>query len=134
VIEVVVGVIEDGAQRVLVNRRREGTHLAGAWEFPGGKREPEESPLAALKRELHEELAILVDAAMPLVQLEHRYPDRQVRLDVWQVQAYRGTATGAEGQEIRWVALDELATLGLLEADAPILDALRSRRFSSRTD
>jgi 8-oxo-dGTP diphosphatase len=125
-IDVVVGVLHDGGGRVLVNRRRAGTHLAGAWEFPGGKRQPRESALDALARELQEELAIAVEQATPFMQLEHHYPDRDVRLDVWLVHQYAGTAVGAEGQEIRWVTASELDTLGLLEADAPILDALRS--------
>jgi 8-oxo-dGTP diphosphatase len=133
-IEVVVGIIEDDEGRILVNRRRAGTHLAGAWEFPGGKRKPQESPLAALERELNEELAIDLEAAVPFMELEHRYPDRHVRLDVWCVERFSGTAVGAEGQEIRWVALEELGSLGILEADEPILTALRSRPVSSAKD
>jgi len=131
-IDVVVGVLRDRTGRVLVNRRRAGTHRAGAWEFPGGKRQAEESAPAALARELQEELAIALEEATPFMQLEHRYPDRHVRLDVWLVRRYAGTAVGAEGQEIRWVTTRELETLGLLEADTPILEALRS--LSSETD
>jgi 8-oxo-dGTP diphosphatase len=49
------------AGRVLLTRRKEGAHLAGFWEFPGGKLEPAEDPRAGLARELEEELGITTD-------------------------------------------------------------------------
>ena len=126
-LHVLVGLITDGSGRLLVNRRRPGTHMAGYWEFPGGKAQPGEAPLAALRRELDEELGIDVQAAEPLVELVHDYPDRTVTLDVWRVLRYGGEPHARERQELRWVSLDELGTIGLLPADEPILTALRAK-------
>ena len=121
---VLVGLITDPASRILINRRRPGTHMAGYWEFPGGKAAPGESRLAALRRELDEELGIEVLEAEPFVELVHEYPERQVTLDVWRVTRYAGEPHGREQQELRWVSIAELATIGLLPADLPIIAAL----------
>lgn len=127
-VHVLVGLIGDAAGRWLVNQRRPGTHLAGAWEFPGGKLQPGEARFAALRRELDEELGIEVVAAEPLLELEHEYPDKHVRLDVWRVLDYRGVVTAREAQRLDWVAVDRLASLPLLAADLPIIEALRERQ------
>lgn len=123
-VEVVVGLIGDSSGRWLVNRRPPGTPLAGAWEFPGGKRQPGEAALAALERELREELGIDVLEAEPLLTLEHDYPDKRVRLDVWHVRRYRGDITAREGQPLMWVSVAECRQLALLEADWPIVERL----------
>src|SRR5688500_9383595 len=81
VVEVVAGVIRDARGRILLARRTEGRDLAGLWEFPGGKREPEESTEAALVRELHEELGIEVEPGAPLINVPQAYPDKRLRLD-----------------------------------------------------
>lgn len=125
-VDVVVGLIGDSSGRWLVNCRPPGTPLAGAWEFPGGKRQPGEAPFAALQRELREELDIEVLEAEPLLQLEHDYPDKRVRLDVWHVRRYRGEITAREGQPLRWVTVFECRRLAMLEADWPIVERLAS--------
>ena len=73
--------------RVLLARRTEGRDLAGLWEFPGGKREPGETPEAALARELREELGIEADIGAPLIRVPHRYPHKRLQLDVRRVAA-----------------------------------------------
>ena len=123
-LEVVVGIVRDDSGRVLVNQRRPGTHLAGLWEFPGGKRQLGEGREAALARELHEELGIDVVAAAPLLSLHHDYSDRRVHLDVWTVLEFTGAPRSREAQVIDWVAVGELSGLKLLPADAPIVAAL----------
>jgi 8-oxo-dGTP diphosphatase len=123
-VEVVVGLIDDGAGRWLVNCRPPGRPLAGAWEFPGGKRQSGETALAALKRELNEELGIEVLHAEPVLDLVHDYTDKRVRLDVWHVRRYRGDVTARENQPLRWVAVGEFRELALLEADWPIVERL----------
>jgi 8-oxo-dGTP diphosphatase len=132
-VDVVVGLIGDSSGRWLVNCRPPGTPLAGAWEFPGGKRLQGEAPLAALKRELDEELGLEVLEAEPVLVLEHDYPDKRVRLDVWHVRKFRGQATAREGQPLRWVTPAELRDLPLLPADGPIVARLRSLAASSET-
>ena len=130
-VDVVVGLIGDASGRWLVNCRPPGTPLAGSWEFPGGKRQPGEAPLAALRRELDEELGIEVLEAEPVLVLEHDYPDKRVRLDVWLVSRYRGQAMPREGQPLRWVTVAECRELPLLPADGPIVERLGSLGRSS---
>lgn len=125
-IHVVAGALFDGQGRVLIAQRPQGKHMAGGWEFPGGKLVSAEHPLDGLKRELREELNVTVHAARPVIAYTHRYSDRTVLLDLWQVTEYEGEPASAEGQAIQWVRLDELETVGLLEADRPMIDALRS--------
>lgn len=124
-IHVAAGVLADAHGRVLLAQRMPGTHMAGRWEFPGGKLEPGEAAREGLRRELHEELGIDVTDARPLIRCRHRYADRRVLLDVWRVSAYRGIPVGREGQPLRWVPAEELAAGDLLEADRPIVNALR---------
>jgi 8-oxo-dGTP diphosphatase len=124
-IHVTAGVLADGEGRVLVAQRPVGKHLAGRWEFPGGKLNPGETPLAGLKRELAEELGVTLEAAEPLIRLHHDYPDRFVLLDVWRVTRYSGTPASLDRQALDWVAPDRLPSIDLLEADRPIITALR---------
>lgn len=127
-IHVVAGALFDEQGRVLVAQRPPGKHMAGGWEFPGGKVEPEEQAFAGLKRELQEELGIEVLDATPLIAYEHSYADRRVLLDLWLVSLYTGEPKSLEGQPLQWVAIDELEAVGLLEADLPMVPALRNVR------
>ncbi|WP_428100131.1 NUDIX domain-containing protein [Candidatus Rariloculus sp.] len=115
----------------MIARRRGDAHMGGSWEFPGGKRALAESVWDALCRELSEELGISVQHAEPLLDYVHEYPDRCVRLDVWLVHRYGGEPQRCEGQALRWVTIEELDSSGLLSADQPIIDALRSRAARS---
>jgi 8-oxo-dGTP diphosphatase len=123
-VHVVAGAIFDAAGRVLIAQRPQGVHMAGGWEFPGGKLQPGEERFAGLKRELLEELGIDVVRAEPLIAYEHTYPTRVVYLDFWRVLEYSGTPQSLEDQPLRWVRLDELSTVGILEADEPMIAAL----------
>jgi 8-oxo-dGTP diphosphatase len=127
-LHVLVGLIGDESGRWLVSRRRPGTDLAGFWEFPGGKRQHGETPLAALRRELSEELGIEVLSAEPWLTLVHDYPDKRVHLDVWRVLDYSGKITAREAQLLDWVPAERLEALQLLAADLPIVAALRGER------
>ena len=122
VVHVVVGVLFNREGQVLVALRPDSAeHLAGYWEFPGGKKEHNESPLAALMRELHEELGITVLQAEPLLLVEHDYPQKKVVLDVYAVTDYHGHAHGAEGQQTRWLPLSALSVLRFPEANEAII-------------
>ena len=125
VIHVVAGALFDATGRVLIAQRPPGKHMAGGWEFPGGKLEPNEDALAGLKRELREELGIETLRASPLIAYEHAYAERRVYLDLWLVHEFSGTPKPLDGQALQWVTLDELDTVGLLEADRPMIRALR---------
>jgi 8-oxo-dGTP diphosphatase len=127
-VRVVAGVLRDADGMILVSQRPPGKHMAGYWEFPGGKIAPGESAEQALARELNEELGVSLQRCHPLLQLRHDYVDRVVELDVFVVDAYRGEPAGLESQALKWVAAGELDALGLLPADRPIVDALNLTR------
>ena len=124
-IHVVAGVLSNDQGLILLAQRPPSGHLAGYWEFPGGKVELRESRETALKRELHEEIGISIISARPLLRLLHKYDDRIVDLDVWQVKDWSGAASGQEGQAIAWVSIEELSAYPLPPADKPVIDALR---------
>ena len=120
-------IVHTDRQRIFISRRADHLHQGGLWEFPGGKVEAGESAESALARELFEELDIAVQAARPFMQVEHDYPDKQVFLDIWQVDSFTGIARGKEGQDCRWVGLQELLNDRLFEfpaANQPILERL----------
>ncbi|MGA0072870.1 MAG: NUDIX domain-containing protein, partial [Steroidobacteraceae bacterium] len=127
---VVAAVMFDRGGRVLVTQRPAGKHMAGKWEFPGGKLEPGESRYQGLVRECREELDVDIDEAEPLISVRHSYPDREVLLDAWMVRSYRGLPRGLDGQRLSWVEPDELSRIDLLEADAPIVTAIRLPRLA----
>ncbi|HEV7490418.1 MAG TPA: Nudix family hydrolase [Rhodanobacteraceae bacterium] len=125
VVHVVAGVVKDPSGRILVAQRPAGKHLAGYWEFPGGKSDPGEAPFDALRRELAEEIGIEVHSAEPLIAVPWSYPEKRIVLDAWTVAEYSGVAHAREDQPLRWVDIDELAHLPMPDADAPIIRALR---------
>ena len=106
IVNVAVGVVFDINDRVLIAKRRPGQHLAGMWEFPGGKIEADESPVDALCRELREELGVIVRKPEPLISFVHCYSDRTVKLCVYTVSKYDGAPVGLEGQEISWISVE----------------------------
>lgn len=123
-IDVVAGVITDACGRILLARRTEGRDLAGLWEFPGGKREPGESPEAALSRELHEELGIEIELGALLIAVPQQYPHKRLRLDVRRISSWRGSIKGHEGQALAWVPPHKLASYAMPPADIPVVAAL----------
>ena len=123
-LHVVAGALSDDQARVLICQRPPGKHMAGCWEFPGGKRDGDESRFEALVRELREELGLDVEQARPLIRFRHAYPDRLIDLDVWKVERFTGEPRGLEGQALDWVQASELDGSRLLPADRPIVTAL----------
>ena len=116
----------DAQGRVLLARRPEGRPLAGLWEFPGGKVEPAETPEAALKRELREELGIDIAEAdlAPLTFASHTYADFHLLMPLFQCRVWRGEAVAQEGQELAWVRPDELSGYAMPPADEPLKTSL----------
>ncbi len=122
-IHVAVGVIWQD-QHILLALRGAHLHQGGRWEFPGGKVEAQETVLQALQRELHEELAIEVTEAAPLMQLRYQYPEKLVLLDVWTVSRFAGDPRGVEGQPLRWVPVAQLADYHFPDANQPIVERI----------
>ena len=125
VVHVVAGAVIDAAGRVLIAQRPAGKHLAGGWEFPGGKLDAGEDRRAGLARELREELGISISTPRPLIRVRHTYDYGGVLIDMWVVRHYRGEPRGLDGQELRWCTPKELEATELLPADGPIVAALR---------
>ena len=121
-ITVVAGVIErHGA--ILITRRPPGAHLAGFWEFPGGKARPGERLEDALSREIVEELGAQISVGERLDTVVWEYPDRIVRLVFFRC-GIRGEPRPLEGQEMAWVAPAELLRYEFPPADRILLDRL----------
>jgi 8-oxo-dGTP diphosphatase len=124
-IHVVAAAVIDSRGRVLIAQRPAGKHLAGGWEFPGGKLEPGEDRRLGLARELREELGISIATPRPLIRVRHSYDYGDVLIDMWVVRQYSGDLKGLDGQALRWCTRDELESVELLPADGPIVAALR---------
>jgi len=122
----VAGILYRADGRILVTERTGDPAFVGLWEFPGGKIAAGEDPDAALVRELREELGVRPLARHPLIEVDHRYPDRHVSIAFFVVERWTGEPRGLDGQALRWVSADELRAEELLPADAPVLAALRA--------
>jgi mutator protein MutT len=119
---VVAAVIErDG--RILITRRPAGSHLAGLWEFPGGKPAPGESDEDALRREIREELDAAVVVGERLATVDWDYPDRRMRLCFFRC-GLTGNVRPLEGQELAWVTPAELPRYEFPPADAVLVARL----------
>ncbi|OZB61137.1 MAG: NUDIX hydrolase [Lysobacterales bacterium 14-68-21] len=123
-LHVMAGVLRRPDGAVLTTERPPGKHLAGLWEFPGGKLEPDELPFAGLVRELREELGIQVREAYPLLTLPWRYEAFHLLLDTWIVTAWDGTPSPLEGQGLQWHRPEALVPSQLAPADQAILRTL----------
>jgi len=119
---VTAAVIErDG--RFLVTRRQAGVHLAGVWEFPGGKCLPGESLDTCMARELFEELAVVAAVDQEIFTTTHEYPERIVELHFFRCEI-SGEPVPQQGQEMRWAARAELMALEFPPADAELIARL----------
>ena len=123
-IRVVAAALYDEAGRVLIAERPAGKHMAGRWEFPGGKIAPGESEAEALARELKEELGVDFGSGRALMSLSHAYEDRLVELSLWVVASYAGEPASLDGQRLKWVDPARLIDEDILEADRPFIEAL----------
>ena len=122
---VVAAALFDPQRRVLLAERPSGKHMAGWWEFPGGKVGAGEGDGDALVRELREELGVDARPEAEIMTLTHEYPDRVVELVLWRATVTAGVPRGLDGQQLKWVSPDKLADEKLLEADRPFITALQ---------
>lgn len=114
--------------RVLIARRSTGRHLAGFWEFPGGKLEPGESPHACLEREFTEEFGVHVKAGQFLLRSVHNEPRQSVELLVYQLRHVRGRFKLLAHDALLWCPRHHLLDLQLAPADIPVAEALIGKR------
>jgi len=126
-LEVAAGLIRDERGRYLVTQRRKGSHLAGLWEFPGGKLEAGEAPAAALRRELTEELSATFAVGDLVETVRWEYPDRVVVLHFFDCRLESGPIVPTENQAMTWVRPDELPGYDFPPADQELIRRLAAR-------
>jgi len=122
-IVVVAAVVEENGA-FLVTRRPAGVHLAGLWEFPGGKIDPAESHVDALRREMREELDTDVEVLDLVFETTHAYPERTVALYFYRC-VLKERPRPLIGQEMQWIARANLSTLGFPPADEELIRKLQ---------
>ena len=123
---VVAAALVDNEGRVLLQRRAQGRSMAGLWEFPGGKVEPNELPEAALARELAEELGISVDrhCLVPLCFGSAPIGDRQMLLLLYSCTTWSGEPKPLDAEALRWLRPVEMVASEMPPADAPLVAIL----------
>lgn len=124
-VEVAAALIEEDG-RLLLAQRPDGKHLAGLWEFPGGKREPDETFEACLARELREELGIEVAVGEEAHRVRHAYADRTVEIRFFRCRRLAGDARPLEVAAVAWVRPADLAAYAFPPADAEVVEWLKA--------
>ena len=120
-------IFRDG--KLLITQRHADAHLGGLWEFPGGKREPDETFEQCLARELREELGIEVEAGELFEEISHAYAEKTVRLKFFVCKLISGKLRLLDCAAFKWVEKTELADFEFPAADARLLEKLRSYNF-----
>ena len=121
--EVAAGILWNGSE-VLIARRQRNDHQGGRWEFPGGKRHPGESIPECLRREMEEEIGIVVDVGPLWRALTHLYPDRRVSLYFYFCGIRQGEPAPLQCDEVRWIRPALLESHEFVEGDLPVLSDL----------
>ena len=127
IVLVAAAALIDVDDRVLLARRPAGKAMAGLWEFPGGKVRENETPEAALIRELHEELGIDIRTAClaPVAFASHRYAEFHLLMPLFLCRKWQGMPRAREGQELAWVRPARLGDYPMPPADVPLMALLR---------
>ncbi len=112
--------------KLLITQRLPGKHLAGFWEFPGGKREANESWEACLQREIREELGMELQVIDLFSEVEHEYPDRTIHLRFYRCAWVSGDVQALECAAFHWVTRDQLRNYAFPPADTSLLARLEA--------
>ncbi len=121
--QVTAAIIRKGS-KILIARRATNRHLAGFWEFPGGKIEDGETPQECLKRELEEELGIIVNVGAFFMENEHQYQDKIIQLQAYECEHISGKIILNDHDQIEWIDTTEFDNFVFAPADIPFLKAL----------
>ena len=123
IVLVAAAALVDVDNKVLIARRPPGKSMAGLWEFPGGKVEPGETPEAALRRELAEELSIDVceGCLAPFTFASHAYEAFHLLMPLYLCRPWEGEVAPREGQEIAWVRATRLKDYPMPAANLPLI-------------
>ncbi|MEL6093273.1 8-oxo-dGTP diphosphatase MutT [Bartonella schoenbuchensis] len=125
---VVACALLDKDNRVLLAKRPSGKSMSGLWEFPGGKVEEGETPEESLIRELKEELDIHVQKNdfLPLTFASHSYETFHLLMPFYMCRHYRGIPQGREGQNLKWIFINDLDKYSMPDADKPLVQVLKN--------
>lgn len=123
---VAVGIILRDSN-VLISKRDKDSHQGGFWEFPGGKKENNESIEEALSRELKEELGILIANPVFIFSNLHNYTDKKVKLYFFSIDDFFGEPLGLEGQSIKWQCISMLNPNHFPNANNLIIEWLKNK-------
>ncbi|MEW6158651.1 MAG: (deoxy)nucleoside triphosphate pyrophosphohydrolase [Verrucomicrobiota bacterium] len=126
-IEVAAGLIFNQG-RLLITQRRTEDHLGGLWEFPGGKRECDESFEVCLRRELREELGVEVAVQELIDSVTHAYPEKTVHLRFFRCRLLSGNPKPLAVAALAWITSDQLDRYTFPAADAHLLETLKHSR------
>ena len=126
-LHIAAGIIRNSQQHIFITQRPEGTHMAGVWEFPGGKLEKGEHPKDALIRELEEEVGIAVTDCNLFHQVDHEFEDRFITLYFFMVSDWENEPYGKEGQKSRWIKQHDLIAEDFPLANRVIVDMLTKK-------
>lgn len=129
-IEVIAAIIED-SDKFLIARRANGKHLAGYWEFPGGKIEVGETAETCLARELNEEFQINVSVKNYVGESNYEYPNKIINLKAFTCSIISGEIRLNDHDKIEWITIDEINQYNLAPADIPLIalyDKARNNR------
>jgi len=121
-ITVLCGIISNAEGEIFIARRKPGKSMAGKWEFPGGKLEPNESETDCLQRELLEELGMRVEVGEFLGENVHAYPSFTIRLLAYRCRFISASYELSDHDQYAWVKQEELLTYELAEADVPLVN------------
>ena len=129
-IEVTAAIIEKD-DKFLIARRAKGKHLAGYWEFPGGKIEADETAEACLYRELNEEFQINVSVNNFVGESVYEYPNKKIILKAFTCKIISGEIQLTDHDKIEWITIDEIKQYNLAPDDIPLIplyDKARNNR------
>jgi len=126
VVEVAAAIIRDASGRYLLARRPAGSHLAGLWEFPGGKRHADETLEQCLRRELAEELGASFDVGERVHSVEWTYDDTTIALSFFRCEHTAGAIEAREAPALAWVAPDRLGDYEFPPADRVLIERLQA--------
>ncbi len=125
---IVVGIVSDADGNVLIARRPNTVMLGGLWEFPGGKVEPGESDIEALRRELREELGVEIDDIRAFTSLKHAYSHFKISMEAYHCTISDGIPKPMVSNELKWVRIDELEDYPFPKANRTLTRALCEQR------
>ena len=119
-----IAIVQNEHKKLLISRRQKGQHLAGKWEFPGGKVEQNEALEVAMLRELKEEVGLTATKYSLFDSLNFQYDDVDLSLHFYLVTEYKGQATSLEGQQIKWITAAELTQYDFPKANLTVINKL----------